>query len=102
MNSLIRCWVSGRVPLHEPFPTSVVEHIFLPFVFGDPVFLHLREFTRLFRVCLRGLVTRRRFTLIGAPPCISNYLKFLLQLPCFSTRCFPQILLDHTPIPTQL
>ena|SRR5207249_5706785 len=102
MNSLIRCWVSGRVPLHEPFPTSVVEHIFLPFVFGDPVFLNLRQFTRLFRLFLRGQVTRRRFTLIGAPRRICFCFKFLLLLQCFSNPRFLPFLSDRTPVPLHL
>src|SRR5207249_8089805 len=99
MNSLIRCWVSGRVPLHEPFPTSVVEHIFLPFVFGDPVFLNLRQFPRLFRLFLRGQVTRRRFTLIEAPRRICFCSKFLLLLQCFSNPRFLPFLSDPTPFP---
>src|SRR5437867_5066673 len=102
MNSLIRCWVSGRVPLHEPFPTSVVEHIFLSFVFGDPVFRNLRQFTRLFRLPLRGQVTRRRFTLIEAPRRICFCFRFLLLLQCFSNPRFLPFSFSSDPVPLQL
>ena len=84
------------------FPTSVVEHIFLSFVFGDPVFRNLRQFTRLFRLFLRGQVTRHGFTLIGAPRRICFCPKFLLLLQCFSNPRFLPFLSDRAPVPLHL
>ena len=56
------------------------------------------QFTRLFRLFLRGQVTRHGFTLIGAPRRICVCPKFLLLLQCFSNPRFLPFLSDPSPV----
>ena len=60
------------------------------------------QFTRLFRLFLRGQVTRHGFTLIGAPRRICFCPKFLLLLQCFSNPRFLPFLSDRAPVPLHL
>jgi len=92
--------------LHEPFPTSVVEHVFPPVcsqrILSFYLFLSLRGFSNCSSGKITRQITRRRFALIEALHRICFCFKFLLLFSACQFRVFSRFFSGPTPVPLHL